>query len=177
MKKPDGVIRLCCYGVRFLKVFDLGLWRIFGFTHLAKEGFVECFGDMHAGHNQFVENWPDLGDEPTGLGFAQYPQASNDDEALAERFPSGFAFINEESGSLFFSQRDRLAFSQMEFQGQLINERAVMHGEVSNPRCSLHLCGSRFSSTTDHDLVIHGLGNREVTDDLTKELQLVGACE
>jgi hypothetical protein len=56
IKKPDRGIRLCCYGVRFPKVFDLGLLRIFRFTQLAKKGFIKWLADIHAGSDELVED-------------------------------------------------------------------------------------------------------------------------
>jgi hypothetical protein len=159
----------------FPKVFDLGLLCVFRFVELAKEGFVECLADIHASSDQFVEDRPDTGDDPTGLGFSEYLQTSHHSNALVKGFPSGFTLINEEDRSLLFGQRDRLAFSQMEFWGQPINKRAVTHGKVPNPRDSLHLCRARFPSAPDHDLLIHSIWNGKVSDDLMEELQSVGA--
>jgi hypothetical protein len=175
IKKPDQVIRLCFSGVGFPKVFDLGLLRIFRFTQLAKEVFVECLADIHARSDQLVEDRPDTGDDPAGLGFSEYPQTSHHRDALVKGFPSGFTLINEEDRSLLFGQRDRLAFSQMEFRGQLINKHAVTHGKVPNPRGSLELCRARFPRAPDHDLLIHGIRNGKVSDDLMEELQSVSA--
>jgi hypothetical protein len=149
--------------------------RVFRFVELAKEGFVEWFANIHTGSDQFVEDRPHTGDDPTGLGFSEYPQTSHHRDALVKGFPSGFTLINEEGNSLFFGQRDRLALSQMEFWGQLINKRAVTHGKVPNPRGSLYLRGAWFPSAPDHDLLIHSIRNGKVSDDLMEELQSVGA--
>lgn len=47
-KKPDWVIRVGFCGVRFPKVFDLVVLRVFRFVELAKESFVEWLADVHA---------------------------------------------------------------------------------------------------------------------------------
>jgi hypothetical protein len=109
IKKPDRVIRVCFYGVRFPKVFDLGRLSVFRFVELAEEGFVEWLTDVHAGSDQFAEDRLNTGDDPTGLCFSEYPKTSHHRDALVKGFPSGFTLINEEGNSLFFGQRDRLA--------------------------------------------------------------------
>lgn len=173
-KKPDRVIRV---GLWCMPCEGLGreLLRVLRFTQVPKEGFVEWLADIHAGSDQFVEDRRDAGDDPAGLGFPEHCQTSKNRDALAERFPSGFALINKEGRSLLFGQRDRFTLSEVEFRGQLINERAVPHGTTLNPGSSLHLCGSRFPGTPDHDILIDGIGNGEVADDLMKELQSGGA--
>ena len=92
-----------------------------------------------------------------------------------ERFSSGFTLIHKESEALLFGQRDGFTLSQMECWGHLINEHAVIYREASNPRGSLHLCGAWLSTSPDHDLLIDGIRNREVADNLMQELQSAGA--
>jgi hypothetical protein len=175
IKKPDLAVRLRFSDKSLPTVFNLVLLRVFRFVELAKEGFVERLADIQAGSDELVEDGRDTGDDPAGLGFSEYREASQDSNALAERFSSRFTLINKESCALFFGQRDRLAFSQMEFRGQLINKRAVTHGKVPNPRGSLYLCGAWLSSAPDHDLLIHSIWNDQVSDDLMEELQSVSA--
>ena len=153
-----------------IQVFDLGLLCFFRFVELAKEGFVERLADIHASSDEFVEDRPDLGDDPTGLCFSEDPKTSHHRDALVKGFASGFTLINKERCSLLFGQRNGLAFSQMECWGQLINKRAVTHGKVPNPRGSLDLYRARFPSAPDHDLRIHSIRNGKVSDDLMEEL-------
>ena len=62
IKKPDRVIRLGFYGVRFPKLYDLGQLSVFRFVELAKEGFVEWLADVHASSDQFAEDRHHTGD-------------------------------------------------------------------------------------------------------------------
>jgi hypothetical protein len=94
---------------------------------------VERVAHIHAGGDEFVQDWLDLGNDPAIFCFLEHTQASNHCDALADGFTSCLALIDEEDGVLLFGQRNGLAFSQVEFLGKLINERAVTPRDPSNP--------------------------------------------
>jgi hypothetical protein len=88
---------------------------------------IEVFADKHASSDEFIEHWLDCRDESPLLCFFQNTQAAEVSDAMLLGRVSSLPFVNQERGTKFLGQGERLSLAHVEFLWELVNKGAVTY--------------------------------------------------